>query len=337
MSDTLIAPAVRLPIAMSDVNAAAARIKGQAVRTPLLSNSVLDEVTGGKVLFKPECLQRTGSFKFRGAYNRLAALGEEGRRKGVVAASSGNHAQGVAEEARIFGISATIVMPTDAPAIKRLRTERSGATVVPYDRAKEDRLAIANEIAERTGAVFVPPYDDPFVMAGQGTAGLEIAEDLERMNARADRVLVPTGGGGLLSGISTAVSALMPSAVCQPVEPEDFDDTNRSLSSGERVSNERRTGSIADALLSVSPGTLTFTVNRERARPGFSVSDADMLRAVAFAANELKLVVEPGGAAALAALLAGSAKVRGEVVVCVLSGGNIDPPMLAEALSLATA
>lgn len=320
-------------LTIRDIEAARARLAPHAVRTPLVSSAVLDMVTGGRIFIKPECLQRTGSFKFRGAYNRIAMIDEATRARGIVAASSGNHAQGVAEAARLFGVPATIVMPTDAPAIKRSRTERSGATVVGYDRASEDRLAIAGEIVERTGATFVAPYDDPGVMAGQGTAGLEIAADLEAMGLAADLVLVPTGGGGLLAGIATAIAALMPSATCCAIEPEGFDDTCRSLASGERQTNAARTGSIADALLSERPGDLTFLVNSRLARPGAVVPDAAMMQAIGFAARELKLVTEPGGVIALAALLAGLVDAAGKTVVVVLSGGNVEPDRMAEALA----
>lgn len=323
------APAV---IDIADVEAAAERIAGEAVRTPLLTSAVLDEAVGGRVFIKPECLQRTGSFKFRGAYNRLAMMSAEQRARGVVAASSGNHAQGVAEAARLFGVPATIVMPHDAPAIKRARTERSGARVVGYERTREDRIAIARAIVAETGATFVPPYDDPGVMAGQGTAGLEIAADLAAAGIAADLVLVPTGGGGLLSGVATAIAARMPGATCLAVEPEGFDDTCRSLETGVRQRNAALSGSIADALLAEMPGEITFSVNRRLCRPGAAVPDAALLDAMAFALNELKLVTEPGGVIALAALLSGRIAAAGRTVVAVLSGGNVDPEQLAAAL-----
>lgn len=320
-------------LSIKDIEAARSRLAPHAVHTPLVSSAVLDKAVGARVFIKPECLQRTGSFKFRGAYNRIAMIAEEDRARGIVAASSGNHAQGVAEAARLFGVPATIVMPTDAPAIKRARTERSGATVVGYDRTREDRVAIAREITERTRGTFVAPYDDPGVMAGQGTTGLEIASDLAAMGVAADLVLVPTGGGGLLAGISTAIASLMPGAICCPVEPEGFDDTSRSLASGHRERNAALTGTIADALMSEMPGELTFRVNSALARPGAAVPDSAMLAAMAFAAHELKLVVEPGGVVALAALLAGVVDVADKTVVVVLSGGNVDPDRMAAALS----
>ena len=325
--------AQRTILALADIEAAAERMKAEAVRTPLLTSAQLDALTGARVFVKAECLQRTGSFKFRGAYNRIAMIPEAERARGVVAASSGNHAQGVAEAARLFGVPATIVMPSDAPAIKRARTERSGATVVAYDRTGADRVAIAQEIVERTGATFVHPFDDPGVMAGQGTIGLEVADDLAALGVRADRVLVCASGGGLISGIAVALDARMPGAICQPVEPERFDDLSRSLVSSRRETNSSLGGSIADALLVASPGENTFPILSRLARPGYAVPDAALPRAMAFAANELKLVTEPGGVIALAALLEAICDAPGETVVCVVSGGNVDPKMLAAALS----
>ncbi|MEM8664011.1 MAG: threonine/serine dehydratase [Pseudomonadota bacterium] len=326
---------VALAISYADIEAAAARIEGVAVRTPLMTSPILDDLTGARVFIKPECLQRTGSFKFRGAYNRLAAMSPEERARGIVAASSGNHAQGAAEAARLFGAPATIVMPSDAPSIKRDRTRRSGAEVVGYERGREDRVAIATRLTAAANAKFVPPYDDPFVMAGQGTAGLEAIEDLEAAGVVADAVLVPAGGGGLMAGISVAFCKRMPDAACYTVEPEGFDDTSRSLLAGERVANPKETGSIADALMAQKPGELTFPVNRQKVRGGLVASETAMLKAMAFAARELKLVVEPGGAVALAALMAEPRRFTGKVVVCVLSGGNVDDEMLKRALDTA--
>ncbi|GAB5376107.1 MAG: threonine/serine dehydratase [Acuticoccus sp.] len=294
---------------------------------------MLDDRVGARVFVKPECLQRTGSFKFRGAYNRIAMMEPAERARGIVAASSGNHAQGVAEAARLFGVPATIVMPHDAPAIKRARTERSGARVIGYDRATEDRMAIADAIVAETGATFVPPFDDPGVMAGQGTTGLEIAADLEAAGLAADLVLVPVGGGGLIAGVATAMAARMPGATCCAVEPAGFDDTCRSLVAGSRLGNAARSGSVADALLAEMPGELTFRVNARLVRPGAAVPDAALLRAMAFAAEELKIITEPGGVIALAAVLEGLVDVAGRTVVVVVSGGNVDPGRLCEAVA----
>lgn len=321
------------PPDFSDIEAAARRLAGRAVRTPLLSSPILDALAGGPVLLKPEVLQRTGSFKFRGAYNALAALPEEARARGVVACSSGNHAQGVAEAARIFGVPATIVMPSDAPALKVARTRRSGAKVVSYDRVRESREEIAMAIVAETGASFVAPYDDPRVIAGQGTVGLEIAEDLRGMEIEAVRVLVPASGGGLTAGVALAVEALSPGGAVFTVEPEGFDDHARSFASGEREANTARAGSICDALLADRPGEITFAVNGSRVRAGFAVSDTEVREAMRFAFEELKLVVEPGGAVALAALLSGRVSAADGPVAVVLSGGNADPETFAAAIS----
>ncbi|MCX5479371.1 threonine/serine dehydratase [Kaistia geumhonensis] len=320
-------------ITIDDIEAAAGRIAGKALATPLLSSPALDAAVGGRVYLKAETLQRTGSFKFRGAYNALAAMDAAERSRGVVAVSSGNHAQGVAAAARLFGVAATIVMPEDAPAAKLEGTRRLGAAVVTYRRAEDDREAIAAEIMERTGARLVHPYDDPAVIAGQGTVGLEIAAALAARGEVADAVLVPCGGGGLSSGIALALSERMPAAAVHLVEPEGFDDYGRSLEAGTILRNERLSGSVCDALMAPAPGRRGFTINSRLAAGALTVSDAEALAAVAFAVRTLKLVVEPGGAVALAALLSGRFAVGGRTVVAVLSGGNIDEPMLARALS----
>jgi threonine dehydratase len=312
-----------LPTA-ADVDAAAQRIAGVALRTPLLNSPVLDALTGARVFLKAETLQRTGSFKFRGAYNKISSIPTEAKAGGVVAFSSGNHAQGVAAAAGLLGMPAVIVMPADAPVAKRERTAALGAEVVLYDREREDRAAIAADIAARRGATLVPPYDDPLIIAGQGTIGREIAEDLARLGVSPDVVVIGASGGGLAAGTTLALKARMPQAKFYTVEPEGFDDTARSFKSGQRESNARMSGSICDALLSNSPGELTFEINRALIGEGLTASDEEVGRAVAFAFRELKLVVEPGGAIGLAALLAGRPEVKGKVVVGVLSGGNID-------------
>jgi threonine dehydratase len=321
------------PPTVADVHAAAHRIAGHAVRTPLLSSPLLDERAGMRVLLKCETLQRTGSFKFRGAYNALAALSPAERRGGVVAVSSGNHAQGVAEAARLFGIAATIVMPADAPAIKRERTERSGGRIVPYDRATENRDAVAAAYIARHGGVLVHAYDDARVIAGQGTIGLEIAEDCARLGVVPDIVAAPCGGGGMTAGISLALAEAWPDLRLTLVEPEGFDDYRRSLAEERIVANARAAGSVCDALLAPSPGAIGFAIHRARRPHALAVSDADALAAVAFAFRELKLVVEPGGAVALAALLRGHLKAEQGVAVIVLSGGNVDEAVLARALA----
>jgi threonine dehydratase len=317
---------VTLPTA-ADVEAAAKRIAGVALRTPLISSPVLDAVTGARVFLKAETLQRTGSFKFRGAYNRISSIPPERRSAGVVAYSSGNHAQGVAAAARLCNMPAVIVMPSDAPKPKQQRTAALGAEVVLYDRDREDRAAIARDIAVKRGAVLVPPFDDPYVIAGQGTAGREIVEDLDRLGLKPEIVVVGASGGGLIAGIALAIKARVPEAKFYSAEPEGFDDTARSFKSGKRETNARMSGTICDALMTATPGVITWEINRKLVGEGVSASDEEVGRAVAFAFRELKLVVEPGGAIGLAALLAGKLDVKGKIVVAVLSGGNVDPEL----------
>ncbi len=323
---------VQLP-SVADVREAAVTIRPFAVRTPLLESAFLNDRIGTRVLLKAEVLQRTGSFKFRGAYNCISRIDRAAFPGGVVACSSGNHAQGVAEAARLCGMRAAIVMPSDAPAIKVMRTKRSGADVVHYDRYTEDRDAIAAAVAEERGAQFVAPFDNPYVIAGQGTVGLEIVEQAKDAGAALEAVLTPCSGGGLASGISLAVKHGAPACNVYTVEPEGFEDYARSLRSGQRERNAPDARSICDALLMTEPGELTFAVGRERLTGGFAVPDAETRKAVAFAFHELKLVVEPGGAVALAALLSGRYKPSGGAVAIVLSGGNIEPAMLNDCLS----
>ena len=318
---------------IGSVRAAANRIAGVAVRTPLLTSLALQEQLGLFLFVKAESLQRTGSFKFRGAYNALSQFDETQRKKGVVACSSGNHAQGVAEAARILGIAATIVMPSDAPATKLQRTRRSGANVVLYERYGEDRIAIAMGISERTGAAFLHPYEDARVIAGQGTCGLEICEQMHEGGIRPDRVLVCTGGGGLTAGICLAVRDRFPDTVIHTVEPAGFDDTRRSLQAGRILANQDPGYSACDALLSPSPGTLSFEINRKCAGEGLVVTDEQAFQAMRVAFDEFRLVVEPGGAVALAALLAHAAEWQGQQVVAVLSGGNVDADLFSRVLT----
>lgn len=312
---------------------AAQRIAPYAVRTPLLESPFLNDKLGARILLKAEVLQRTGSFKFRGAYNRISQIDRAAFPGGVVACSSGNHAQGVAEAARLCGLPAVIVMPADAPAIKIARTRRSGAEVVFYDRYSEDRDAIAREISGTRKAAYVAPFDDPEVMSGQGTAGLEIAVQAKAAGAELEAVLVPCSGGGLTAGIALAMEADMPEARVHTVEPQHYDDYARSLRSGERERTASAPPSICDALLVSQPGVLTFAVNRKRLGTGLAVSDDEARAAVAFAYAELKLAVEPGGAVALAALLSGRYALRGKPVAIVLSGGNMDPATLVDSLA----
>jgi threonine dehydratase len=319
---------VALPTA-ADVDDAALRLAGIALHTPLLTSAALDAMTGGRVFLKAETLQRTGSFKFRGAYNKLAAIPSERRPAGVVAFSSGNHAQGVAAAAGLLGMPCVIVMPRDAPRAKRDRTAALGAEIVLYDRASDDREAIAADIAARRGATLVPPYDDALIIAGQGTAGREIVEDLSALGLVPDVVVVTASGGGLTAGIALAVKARVPAAALYTAEPQGFDDHARSFRSGEREQNAALTGTICDALMARMPGKLTFAINRSLVDAGVAATDQEVATAVAFAFAELKLVVEPGGAVALATLMAGKIDVRNKVAVAVLSGGNVDPDLFS--------
>jgi threonine dehydratase len=316
-------PATSLPT-VADVDAAARRLAGVALRTPLLTSPLLDSLMGARLFLKAETLQRTGSFKFRGAYNKLSSIPEDRRARGVVAYSSGNHAQGVAAAAQLLGIPAVIVMPSDAPRPKRERTAEFGAEIVLYDRDREDRAAIARDIAGKRGAELVPPFDDPLVIAGQGTAGREIVEDLDALGLKPDVVVVGASGGGLIAGIALAIKARVPQAKFYSAEPEGFDDTARSFRSGKREVNPRMSGTICDALMTNTPGAITFEINRRLVGEGITASDQEVGQAVAFAFRELKLVVEPGGAIGLAGLLAGKLDVKGKIVVAVLSGGNVD-------------
>jgi threonine dehydratase len=319
-------------LGLEEIRAASLRLRGRAVRTPLIEAPAASRVAGAWVLAKPEVLQRTGSFKFRGAMSRLSLLSEAERRRGVVAYSSGNHAQAVACAARDMGTSAVIVMPSDAPRLKIENTRNHGAEVVLYDRVREDRVAIGQRIANDRGLVLVPPFDDPHVIAGQGTIGLELVADAARQGLAFDLVLVPCSGGGLAAGIATALAALSPRTRVIAVEPETHDDLARSLASGARVSNPDGRVSICDSLMAAQPGALTFPLLQASGASAVSVSDAEALAAMAHAFFEMKLVVEPGGAVALAALLSGKVDARDKTVCVVLSGGNVDADMFQRAL-----
>ena len=307
---------------LQDVLAAQRRLAGRAVRTPLLFSPVLSERLGGRIFVKPECLQRTGSFKFRGGWNAVEGLGAQAA-KGVVACSSGNHAQGVAEAARLAGIPSVIVMPEDAPVLKRQRTARSGARVVLYDRVREDRDAIARTISDEEGLAFVHPFNDPLVIAGQGTVGLEIAEDCAALGLMPDAVIVPCSGGGLAAGTALAVTERFPGAQVYTAEPHNFNDYARSLEAGAPQRNASLSGSICDALLAPGPGAIGWEINRARLAGGVLATDPEVLYAIGFAYDELRLVVEPGGAVGLAALLSGRLEAGGQTIVVVLSGGNV--------------
>ncbi|KCV81948.1 pyridoxal-phosphate dependent enzyme [Actibacterium atlanticum] len=313
------------------IRAAAARLEGRTRRTPLLSSPFLDEIAGRRVLIKPECLQHTGSFKFRGAWSALTALTPQERAKGVFAYSSGNHAQGVALAAKLNGVHATILMPRDAPKLKVANTRALGAKVVLYDRASENREEIGVALAKESGQTLIKPYDNPQVIAGQGTTGLEIAQQADGCaNAQ---VLVPCGGGGLTSGIALALEAKAPQMQVRPVEPIGFDDVARSLISGTIQTNPRTTGSLCDAIITPAPGDLTFPILQRLCGPALTVSDEDALRAMAAAFTRLKIVIEPGGAVALAAALYHPDTITGDTVIVVASGGNVDADLFTQALS----
>jgi threonine dehydratase len=321
----------RLPTA-ADVEDAARLLAGVAVRTPLLSSAVLDQITGARVFLKAEIFQHTGSFKFRGAYNRIARIPESAREGGVVAFSSGNHAQGVAAAAKLCGLRALIVMPSDAPAAKIERTKANGAEIVLYDRAREDREEIGRKLARERNATLVPPFDDPLVIAGQGTVGREICEDLAALGFAPDIVMMPASGGGLAAGISLAVKERHAAARILTVEPAGFDDHARSFRAGQRVRGSHAASSICDALLMPEPGKLTFEITKVLVGEGLSATDEEVRGGMRFAFNELKLVVEPGGAVALAALLTRKVDARGKTAVAVLSGGNVDAKLFAETI-----
>lgn len=322
-----------MTVTLADIEAAAARLEGLAVRTPLIESPALNAEVGARVLLKPETLQRGGAFKFRGAMNRMLRLTDEERARGVVACSSGNHAQGVALAARMLRAPATIVMPADAPAMKVANTRAYGAEVVSYDRYSEDREAITARIAQERGMTIVWPFDDPDIIAGQGTAGLELVKQAAEAEAILDVVLAPVGGGGLIAGVSTAVRAMSPRTAILGVEPADFDDTRRSLDSGRRETNDPAARSICDALQSPSPGAITFPINRANLDGVATVTDDQVAEAVRYAYATLKLVVEPGGAVGLAALLAGVVDAKDVNVGVVLSGGNVDPGLFARILA----
>lgn len=320
---------------IAQIEAASRRLAGAVRRTPLLRADAIDALAGRPVFVKAECLQHTGSFKFRGAWSALSAMPRELRAKGVIAYSSGNHAQGIARAAHLFGTRATIVMPRDAPAAKVAGTRRYNAEIVFYDRDSESRETLGMALMEEQGLTLVRPYDEPMVIAGQGTTGLEIADQARAQGIEQAEVLVCCGGGGLTAGIALALAAHAPRMTVRPVEPEGFDDVARSLISGRRETNPTRSGSICDAVVTGSPGEITFPILQRLSGPGLVVSDAEALHAMALALRHLKIVLEPGGAISLAAALFRPELIQGDSIITVASGGNVDPEVLEKALMLA--
>ena len=338
MPSTVSSPNVRAEptaesVSFADIGAAAERLGGRVRRTPLLESPFLNALAGRRVLVKAECLQWTGSFKFRGGWSALTALSDEQRRRGVIAYSSGNHAQGVAHAAELLGVPAVIVMPTDAPRLKLENTRAMGAEVVLYDRpGGESREEVGARLAESRGLTLIKPYDEPTVIAGQGTCGLELAAQAREAGVERADVLIPCGGGGLSAGVALALESQAPGLRVRPVEPEGWDDTARSLAAGRRLGVEAAPPSICDAIVTPAPGELTFPILRRLAGPGLSVPDGRALRAMALAMLRLKIVIEPGGAVALAAALEAGVGTEGDAVICIASGGNADPAMLSRAL-----
>ncbi|NTF33250.1 threonine ammonia-lyase [Rhizobium skierniewicense] len=318
---------------ISMIEAARQRIGAHAIRTPLLSSPFLDDIAGRRIVVKAECLQRTGSFKFRGGWSAVSGLAPETRQRGVIAFSSGNHAQGVALAATLHGVPSVIVMPHDAPKIKIENTKAFGAEVVLYDRANEDRDAIGAALAQERNLTLIKPYDEPLVIAGQATVGLEIAEQGAEYGIAEADILVPCGGGGLTSGIALALEARAPRYAVRPCEPEHFDDVARSLASGKIERNDALSGSICDAIITPQPGNITFPIMKSHCGSGIAVTEDEALRAMVLAFLRLKVVVEPGGAVALAAALFHGAELKTETVIAVASGGNVDPAIMASALS----
>ncbi len=320
------------PITPEGVRAAAGRIKGHTIRTPIIENEFLNEAAGGRVLVKAEVLQHCGSFKFRGAFNRLSQLTEDERKRGVVAWSSGNHAQGIARAARYFETPAVIVMPEDAPALKAEKVRAFGAEIITYDRYSEDREEIGRRIQVERGMALAPSYDHPDIIEGQGTLALETVEDAKAQGCALDAFIICCGGGGLTSGCATILEEVSPKTEVWIAEPEGFDETWDSIRRGERQKADITRKTICDAIATPSPGRLTFPIMQRLVRGGATVSDAEVGQAMVFAYKYLKLVVEPGGAAALAAILSGKVDAAGKTTAITLSGGNVDPALFAAIL-----
>jgi len=318
------------------IEAAAVRLQGHARETPILTSPFLDDLAGRRVLVKPECLQHTGSFKFRGAWSAISALDAEARKRGVIAYSSGNHAQGVAHAATLHGVQSVIIMPSDAPALKIKNTRALGAEVILYDRANESREEIGEALSRERGLTLIRPYDEPQVIAGQGTVGLEVARQARDLGVTDADVLICCGGGGLTSGVALALEKHAPGLRARPCEPEGFDDVKRSLASGSVQTNNAAAGNICDAILTPRPGDITFPILRRLCGPGLAVSEDEALRAMALAFLRLKVVLEPGGAVSLASALFRKDEIKGDAVIVVASGGNVDPQVFARALEFLT-
>jgi len=321
-----------MTVTLDDIRAARQKLGSRVITTPLLPSRIASEASGCQVHCKAENLQEIGAFKIRGALNRVSLMSQEEKQRGVVAYSSGNHAQGVALAARLEGMHATIVMPADTPEVKVEGTRRLGAEIIFYNRATESRESIARELAEATGATIVPPFDDPDVIAGQGTCGLELMEQYQEFGQAPDILLCPVGGGGLIAGVSTAIKALNADVQIFGVEPVRHDDHYQSWLSGTRVTVNPEESSFCDALLASAPGEITWEITRQNVEGFLTVTDEEVSRAVSFAFRYLKLVVEPGGAVGLAALLAGKLEVQDKRVCLLLSGGNIDKDVFIQCL-----
>ena len=319
-------------ISIKSIYAAEKRIKEYIRETPLVSSPFLDRIAGRRVLIKAECLQHTGSFKFRGAWSAISALGNEKQKRGVITYSSGNHAQGIAAVAEFFSCPALVIMPSDAPKLKIENTKAFGAEVILYNRSKENREDIGISIAKNRGLTLIKPYDDEKVIAGQGTLGLELASQLSKYSIQDADVLVCCGGGGLTAGVALALAEAAPHLQVRPCEPEHFDDTSRSLQNGKREVNVGSKKSICDAILTPTPGELTFPILKELAGKGLVVSDSEVLITMAQVFQRLKLIVEPGGAVALASALFRKDEIKGDTVVVVLTGGNTDVKTFTRAL-----
>ncbi|MEM9581324.1 MAG: threonine/serine dehydratase [Pseudomonadota bacterium] len=316
------------------IRAAAERGKGHLRRTPLLSSPFIDEIAGRRVFIKAECLQHTGSFKFRGAWSAISALEPEVRTRGVIAFSSGNHAQGIALAAKMHGTSAVIIMPEDSPRVKIENTRALGGEVVLYDRVTGDRDALGAGYAEARGLTLIKPFDEPQVIAGQGTCGLEIAQQAAEAGISEAEVIVCCGGGGLTSGIALSLEAEAPRLKVRPAEPEGFDDVTRSLAAGAIQRNNALSGSICDAIVTPQPGDITFPILHRLCGPGIVATDDECLRAMAVAFERLRVVAEPGGAVALASVLFHGDQIESDTVICTISGGNVDGAMFEQALQM---